>query len=194
MARIGIFGGSFNPVHVGHVALAGRLLQLARLDEVRFVVSPLNPFKQQASDLMPDNLRLEMVRRALAGMHGLQASDVEFRLPRPSYMWRTLRYLSARHPDDRLVLIIGADNWLAFDRWAHSEEILSHYEIAVYPRPGYAVDASSLPPSVHLYNVPLYNVSSTDIRRRLHAGESVDGLLPPGVEELLRGWMEKKSL
>lgn len=189
MARIGIFGGSFNPVHVGHVALARQLLSLARLDEVRFVVSPLNPFKQQAGDLMPDALRLAMVQRALANEPGLEASDVEFGLPRPSYMWNTLQHLSARLPGHHLVLVIGADNWLAFDRWAHSRDILSHYELAVYPRPGYAVDAVSLPPQVHLYDVPLFPVSSTDIRRRMRRGLPVDHLVPPGVADMLRRWL-----
>lgn len=189
MARIGIFGGSFNPVHVGHVSLARQLLSLARLDEVRFVVSPLNPFKQQAGDLMPDALRLAMVQRALANEPGLEASDVEFGLPRPSYMWNTLQHLSALLPGQDLVLVIGADNWLAFDRWAHSRDILSHYELAVYPRPGYAVDAVSLPPQVHLYDVPLFPVSSTDIRRRMRRGLPVDHLVPPGVADMLRRWL-----
>ena len=189
MARIVIFGGSFNPVHVGHVSLARQLLSLARLDEVRFVVSPLNPFKQQAGDLMPDALRLAMVQRALANEPGLEASDVEFGLPRPSYMWNTLQHLSALLPGQDLVLVIGADNWLAFDRWAHSRDILSHYELAVYPRPGYAVDAVSLPPQVHLYDVPLFPVSSTDIRRRMRRGLPVDHLVPPGVADMLRRWL-----
>lgn len=182
MARIGIFGGSFNPIHVGHIALARQLLGLARLDEILFVVSPLNPFKKQATDLMDDNYRLALVEMALQEEPKMKASDVEFHLPKPSYMWRTLEHLSLSRPDDKFVLIIGADNWLAFNRWAHYEEILSHYELAVYPRPGYPVDTTSLPANVHVYSTMLFPENSTEIRRRLAAGMSIHGLVPLKIE------------
>lgn len=194
MSRIGIFGGSFNPIHVGHIALARQLLRLARLDEVRFVVSPLNPFKQAATDLMPDGQRLAWVRKALEGEEHLVASDVEFHLPKPSYMWRTLQHLSQQQPGDDLVLIIGADNWLAFDRWAHSDDILARYELAVYPRPGFTVDATHLPPHVFFYPTTLYPVSSTEVRRRLDNGESIHGLVPQGIEEELVKEASKRGL
>ena len=182
MARIGIFGGSFNPIHVGHIALARQLLRLARLDEILFVVSPLNPFKKQATDLMPDDYRLALVEMALQEEPKMRACDVEFHLPKPSYMWRTLEYLSQSRPDDEFVLIIGADNWLAFNRWAHYEEILSRYELAVYPRPGYPIDTTSLPTNVHVYSTMLFPENSTEIRRRLVAGESIHGLVPLKIE------------
>lgn len=182
--RIGIFGGSFNPIHVGHIAIARELLTLARLDEVWFLVSPLNPFKKAATDLLDDDKRLLMAQRALRGETRLKASDYEFHLPKPSYTWNTLRHLKADYPDKQFVLIIGADNWLAFDRWARPDYILSHFDIAVYARPDCPIDAASLPPRVHLYNMGLFDISSTLIRSRIREGLPVAGLVPPAIETL----------
>ena len=182
--RIGIFGGSFNPIHVGHIAIARELLTLARLDEVWFLVSPLNPFKKAATDLLDDDKRLLMAQRALRGEVRLKASDYEFHLPKPSYTWNTLQHLKADYPDKQFVLIIGADNWLAFDRWARPDYILSHFDIAVYARPDCPIDAASLPPRVHLYNMGLFDISSTLIRSRIREGLPVAGLVPPAIETL----------
>lgn len=183
--RIGIFGGSFNPIHVGHIAIARELLTLARLDEVWFLVSPLNPFKKAATDLLDDDKRLLMAQRALRGETRLKASDYEFHLPKPSYTWSTLQQLSADYPDRRFALIIGADNWLAFDRWARPDFILAHYPIIVYPREGYAI-TQPLPAGVRLVDTPLYPVSSTEVRRRVKAGEDIAGLVPPPIESLVK--------
>ena len=182
--RIGIFGGSFNPIHVGHIAIARELLTLAQLDEVWFLVSPLNPFKKAATDLLDDDKRLLMAQRALRGEARLKASDYEFHLPKPSYTWNTLRHLKADYPDKQFVLIIGADNWLAFDRWARPDYILSHFDIAVYARPDCPIDAASLPPRVHLYNMGLFDIRSTLIRSRIREGLPVVGLVPPAIETL----------
>lgn len=182
--RIGIFGGSFNPIHVGHIAIARELLTLARLNEVWFLVSPLNPFKKAATDLLDDDKRLLMAQWALRGETRLKASDYEFHLPKPSYTWNTLRHLKADYPDKQFVLIIGADNWLAFDRWARPDYILSHFDIAVYARPDCPIDAASLPPRVHLYNMGLFDISSTLIRSRIREGLPVAGLVPPAIETL----------
>ena len=182
--RIGIFGGSFNPIHVGHIAIARELLTLAQLDEVWFLVSPLNPFKKAATDLLDDDKRLLMAQRALRGEARLKASDYEFHLPKPSYTWNTLRHLKADYPDKQFVLIIGADNWLAFDRWARPDYILSNFDIAVYARPDCPIDAASLPPRVHLYNMGLFDISSTLIRSRIREGLPVAGLVPPAIETL----------
>lgn len=180
--RIGVFGGSFNPIHVGHIGLARQIMQKARLDEVWFIVSPLNPFKKSATDLLDDRLRLLLARKALEGEPGLVASDYEFHLPKPSYTWNTLQHLQADYPACSFVLIVGADNWRAFDRWAHPDYILANFEIAVYARKDCPVDEASLPAGVKLVDAGLYPVSSTEIRRRAHEGKPVSGLVPPQIE------------
>lgn len=189
---IGIFGGSFNPIHMGHIRLARQIRKAAALDEVWFMVSPLNPFKKAAADLLDDRLRLGMARQALIGEEGLVASDYEFHLPKPSYTWSTLQHLSETYPDRRFALIIGADNWLAFDRWARPDFILAHYPILVYPREGYAI-TQSLPRGVRLINTSRYPESSTEIRRRVRAGEDITGLVPARIEALVNRYYRPQS-
>lgn len=178
--KTGIYGGSFNPIHNGHIALARHLLQEAELDEIWFVVSPQNPFKVQ-QQLLADDKRLLLVRKALAPYPQLVASDFEFSLPRPSYMWHTLQSMSAQWPDRELHLIIGADNWLCFDRWYHADDIRSTYHIIIYPRQGYDIVPSALPQGVRLVNTPLYNVSSTEIRADVAAGRDISGKVPSTI-------------
>lgn len=120
--HIGIYGGSFNPIHTGHIALARTLLRLTSLDEIWFMVSPLNPFKRATEDLLADNLRLKLTQLALEGEPRLVASDFEFGLPKPSYTYDTLRKLTETYPQNHFTLIMGADNWLAFDRWKDHEK------------------------------------------------------------------------
>lgn len=184
--RIGIFGGSFNPVHVGHIGLARQILSLAHLDEVWFLVSPLNPFKKAATDLLDDDKRLYITRQALKGESRLVASDYEFHLPKPSYTWNTLRHLKADYPDRQFTLIIGADNWLAFDRWAKPDYILSNCDIAVYARPECPIDASSLPQNVQVYDTCLYDISSTRIRDNVRRGLPITGMVPSQVEGIVK--------
>ena len=117
--KIGIFGGSFNPIHTGHVALAQAVLKQCELDEVWLMVSPLNPLKRNDSDLLDDSLRYQLARKALEGINGVKACDYEFRLPKPSYTWNTLQQLSKDFPDHRFCLLIGGDNWAHFERWRH---------------------------------------------------------------------------
>lgn len=178
--KTGIYGGSFNPIHNGHIALARHLLQEAELDEIWFVVSPQNPFKVQ-QQLLADDKRLLLVRKALAPYPQLVASDFEFSLPRPSYMWHTLQGMSAQWPDRELHLIIGADNWLCFDRWYHADDIRSTYPIIIYPRQGYDIVPSALSQGVRLVNTPLYNVSSTEIRADVAAGRDISGKVPSTI-------------
>lgn len=180
MMRAGIFGGSFNPVHNGHLALARSLLHAAGLDEIWFMVSPQNPLKRQDS-LLDDGKRLEMVRLALAGEPRLKACDYEFRLPRPSYTWNTLQSLSRDFPGVEFTLLIGGDNWAGFGRWFRHDDILASYRIAVYPRRGACASDMRVPPGVQVLDTPLIDISSTEIRRRIRAGLPVDSLVPPAV-------------
>lgn len=188
----GIFGGSFNPIHCGHIALARRLLDTAGLDEIWFMVSPQNPLKRQ-SDLLDDGQRLEIVRQALLGEPRLEACDYEFRLPRPSYTWETLRRMSAEWPDRRFTLLIGADNWQAFDHWHRGADIVSNYPVVIYPRLGSTVDRASLPAGVTLADTPLLDISSTEVRRRIRRGEPIDGMVPECVKEKIMECYETDS-
>jgi nicotinate-nucleotide adenylyltransferase len=183
MIKTGIYGGSFNPIHNGHIALARQILTSAGLDEVWFVVSPQNPFKQTSTDLLDDAKRLELTRLALADDDRLIACDDEYRLPRPSYTWHTLQALSRAYPDRTFTLLIGADNWLAFDRWYHGTDILSHYSIAIYPRRHSPIDATTLPTGVQLLDAELYDISSSDIRQRVRSGLSIAGMVPENIRE-----------
>lgn len=183
MIRTGIFGGSYNPIHIGHLALANYLCEYGDLDELWFMVSPQNPFKAHSSDLWDDNLRLELVRLAVEDYPKFQASDFEFQLPRPSYMVNTLQKLRETYPDREFVLIIGADNWKSFPRWKDADIIMKHHQLMVYPRPGYEIDESTLPAQVQLVDTPLLEVSSTFIRESLKAGKDVRYFLHPKVWE-----------
>ena len=173
--KIGIFGGSFNPIHTGHVALAQAVLKQCELDEVWLMVSPLNPLKRNDSDLLDDSLRYQLARKALEGINGVKACDYEFRLPKPSYTWNTLQQLSKDFPDHRFCLLIGGDNWAHFERWRHWKDILRHYDVVVYPRDEFA----------GTIDLPLINVSSTEIRQKVRAGECISGLVPACVETLV---------
>lgn len=181
MKRTGIFGGSFNPIHNGHISLARQLLDKAGLDEIWFVVSPQNPLKQRGQ-LLDDDKRLQMVKEALAHEPHMTASDYEFHLPRPSYMWDTLQSLSHDYPENQFTLLIGGDNWNCFDRWYHHDDIIRHYPIVIYPRDTSNIDPALLPPHVKLVNTPLYSISSTEIRQRIRNGLSIKGWVPPVTE------------
>ena len=185
MKQVGIFGGTFNPVHNGHLVLAHSFLQSMSLDEVWLMVTPLNPFKRNDT-LLDDAARLEMVKAAISGEDFIKASDYEFHLPVPSYTWTTLCRLRIDYPDCRFSLLIGSDNWAKFDLWYAHDEIIRNHDIAVYPREDWFVDASSLPPNVHLLNTPYVKISSTMIRQRIMNGETISDLVPKGVEQLIR--------
>lgn len=180
----GIFGGTFNPVHNGHVALAARILEAVRLDEVWLMVTPQNPWKANRL-LLDDQLRLEMVQAAVEDREGLVASDFEFSLPKPSYTWNTLQALTEAYPDRRFTLIIGADNWAGFNRWYEHDKILANYHIVVYPRTGSEIDGTALHPHVSLLQTELYDVSSTEVRQRVSKGLPIDHLVPPRVAALI---------
>lgn len=184
--RIGLFGGSFNPIHNGHIALARQLRQLAGLDEVWFMVSPQNPLKQGRSDLLDDRLRYLLARIALHGEEGLAACDYELHLPRPSYTWNTLQHLRHDYPDHTFILIIGGDNWQNFHRWYKADDILRDYQIVIYPRRGSNIDCPSLPSNVTIADTALLDISSTEVRQLLQSGQSIQGRVPTAIAPLVR--------
>ena len=171
MIRTGLFGGSFNPIHKGHILLAQKLKKEAGLDEVWLMVSPQNPLKQ-SQELLDDEARLEMAREAVKNERGIIASDYEMHLPKPSYTWNTLEALKRDFPDREFVLMIGGDNWELFDKWYRAEDIKANYEIVVYTRtPG---------------DEGFIDISSTDIRERIKAGRGIKRLVPKAVAELIK--------
>lgn len=183
--RTGIYGGSFNPIHNGHIAIARAMLDCDAVDEVWLMVSPQNPLKQSA-DLLDERLRLDMTRRATADIPCVTACDYEFHMPRPSYMWHTLQSLSRDYPDREFTLLIGADNWQVFDRWYHADDIIAHYPIRIYPRRGHDIEASTLPHNVKLVDTGLYDVSSTMVRERIRRGEDVSQLIPASIIKMAK--------
>lgn len=178
--KVGLYGGSFNPIHNGHIALAEAFLRQAELDEVWFMVSPQNPLKANTS-LLDDKIRFKMVQKVLKHKRNLIACDYEFHLPKPSYTWDTLQRLSNDFPQHQFTLLIGSDNWTAFDRWYHHEKILQNYKIVIYPRLGDEIDKNELPNSVSLLNAEFINISSTEIRERIANGKSIDHLVPAEI-------------
>ena len=183
--RIGIYGGTFNPFHNGHLTLARTFLSEYELDAVWLMVSPQNPFKRN-DVLLSDELRYKMVSQALQNEPCLQASNYEFSLPKPSYTRHTLQKLSADYPSHTFILLIGADNWRDFSKWYHADDILRHYEIAVFPRENVVLNASEMPRNVNILHAPLVNVSSTEIRNRVAKGLPIDGLVPTSVAQMIR--------
>ncbi len=182
MRCIALFGGSYNPVHVGHMMVASYVAQFTDVDEVWMSVSPLNPLKADvASELSSDAHRIDMLRIAIANASHIKVCDIELSMPQPSYTVDTLRELSSRYPDCRFVLIIGSDNWLVFDRWRDWRSILASHDILIYPRPGYPIGDLSEYPNVRLIEAPVADLSSTWIRRSLRAGKNMNYFLPPGV-------------
>ncbi|MBR2151169.1 MAG: nicotinate (nicotinamide) nucleotide adenylyltransferase [Prevotella sp.] len=173
MRKIGIFGGSFNPIHCGHIALAKAALEQCGFDEVWLMVSPQNPLKQGSSELLDDRLRYEMAKKALEGVEGVVACDYEFHLSRPSYTWNTLQHLSNDYPDCEFRLLIGGDNWAHFQRWRHWKDILRQHGVVVYPRGNY-------PGTIQM---PLLQVSSTEIRERVKLRQPITGLVPAAIEQ-----------
>lgn len=179
---IGIYGGSFNPIHIGHTSLAQSLVDQGLVDEVWLLVSPLNPLKQDnRSEYADYSDRLRMAELACEDCRGLKVSDFESHLPIPSYMVNTLAELQKAYPEHTFSLVIGADNWDSFHRWYKSEEIIDNYDILVYNRPGYALDESQLPSSVRVVDTPLYDISSTQIREAIKKGEMPAEWLSPNV-------------
>ncbi|KAA6342122.1 Nicotinate-nucleotide adenylyltransferase [termite gut metagenome] len=184
--KTGIFCGSFNPIHIGHLALANYICEYEGMDEIWFVVSPQNPLKQQAG-LLDDKVRMELVEAAIGEYPRFHASDFEFGLPRPSYTINTLDRLKETYPQKTFHLIIGSDNWAIFDKWKEPKRIIAENQLLIYPRPHYPIDkATPLPPTVRVVNAPLLDVRSTFIRKALAEGKDIRYFLHPEVWKRLK--------
>ena len=180
--KIGIFGGSFNPIHSGHAIIAHHIITSGVVDRLWLMISPVNPLKVDKEQQVKDTDRLRMVEMVSRPMEGVETSAFEFTMPKPSYTIDTLNALQEKFPDDEFYLVIGADNWVVFDRWRNSEEILAKYHLLVYPRLGYdVVIPEELRDRVTLVDAPIIELSSTVVRERLAKGLSVRYYVPDEV-------------
>lgn len=184
METIGIFGGSFNPVHVGHMMIAAYLTQWNIVDKIWLTLSPQNPLKD-SEVLIPDIKRLAMVHKACKNQKNIEICDIELTMPRPSYTIDTLNLLSRRFPNRKFKLVIGSDNWNNFDKWRDSEEILDKYGVIVYPRPGRPVK-NELVDGMELVQSPSIDLSSSFIREAIKKGKDMNLFLPAGVYEYIK--------
>ncbi|MDR1544921.1 MAG: nicotinate-nucleotide adenylyltransferase [Prevotellaceae bacterium] len=182
--KIGIYSGSFNPIHFGHIKLAKYLIDNDLVDEVWLVVSPQNPLKKEA-DLAEDLLRLKMAEIALKGEKKIKVSDIEFHLPKPSYTIDTLNYLQKKYPENEFCLLIGSDNVAVFDKWKNYTEILQKFSVIVYPREGYE-QKTELYQQMIFVDAPKFNISSTEIRERLSKNLHCKEFLPKKIIEFIK--------
>lgn len=184
MKKIGIYSGSFNPIHHGHVMLANYLVEFSDLDELWFVVTPQNPLKKKF-DLLDDTERLKMVQLAIGDDPRFRVSDIEMHLPRPSYTINTLTVLSEQYPDCRFVFICGMDSLQNLHQWREYQKILDDYELLVFPREGYNGGELVHHPSVTILKTPILEISSTFIRKSILEGRDVRHFMPGRVYEYL---------
>jgi nicotinate-nucleotide adenylyltransferase len=180
--KVGLLFGSFNPIHTGHLILAHFMATHTDLDAVWLVVSPQSPFKVE-QQMLAEQKRYELVQLAIAHNERLQALDIEFAMPKPSYTIDTLDELARRYPNHRFVLLMGEDNLPGLPRWKQADRILAENEVYVYPRPGVAATDVNAHPGVRVVDAPLLDISATFIRDCVRAGKSIRYLVPEGVEE-----------
>lgn len=185
--KIGLYFGTFNPIHVGHLAIANHMVEFSDLDEVWLVVTPHNPLKKK-STLLDNHHRLELVYRATEGYDKLKPSDIEFGLPQPNYTVNTLVYLKEKYPDNYFALIMGEDNLLNFHKWKNHDIILAENDIYVYPRVKKNKNTQSLfeaHPNVKKVEAPVMEISSTFIRKAIAAQKNIKPLLHTKVWEYI---------
>ncbi|MCD6019465.1 MAG: nicotinate-nucleotide adenylyltransferase [Bacteroidetes bacterium] len=182
--HIGLFFGSFNPVHVGHMVLANYMASFTELEQVWFIVSPHNPLKEKSS-LLDQNQRLHMVNLAIGDSNQLKSNNIEFGLPQPSYTINTLAHLKEKYPQHRFSLIMGEDNLESFSKWKNYEEILKNHFLFVYPRPGCNPGELKNHKSVMMTNAPVMELSSTMIRQSIKSKKDVSFFVPRAVWEYL---------
>ena len=181
--KVGLFFGSFNPIHIGHLAIANYMVAFTDIDQLWFVISPHNPFKERKT-LLADHHRLELVERAIAGDDRLRSSDIEFRMPTPSYTIDTLAWLGEKYPSHTFIIIMGSDGLPSFPNCKNAGELQRNYQRYVYPRPGYPVDVAGQE-NMEVVNAPHMEISSSFIRRAIAEGKDMRHFLPPAVWDYL---------
>lgn len=189
MKKIGLFFGSFNPIHIGHLILSNYILENSNMDELWFVVSPQNPFKEKKS-LLNDHNRLDMVELAIKNYPKMRASNIEFSLPQPSYTIDTLTYLHEKHPDYSFSLIMGEDNLKSLPKWKNYEQLLNNHHIIIYPREFEGEKRNSeyiQHENISFIKAPIIELSATEIRNMIKEGKNTRPMLPPEVFDYLDG-------
>lgn len=176
--KVGLYFGTYNPIHIGHLAIANYLVEFSEIDQLWFVVSPQSPFKTKRK-LLDNYQRLELVNRAIDHDFRFQASNIEFNLPRPSYTIDTLVYLKDKFPSYEFYLIMGADNLVYIEKWKNVEVILSDFKILVYPRPGFEKENLLNHPNIQFINAPVMEISSSFIRKAIADGKDIRHFIPP---------------
>jgi nicotinate-nucleotide adenylyltransferase len=191
MAKVGLYFGSFNPIHIGHIAIAGYMAEFTGLDEIWFIVSPHNPLKKKES-LLADYHRFFMTELAIKNYHQMRASDIESRLPIPSYTVDTLAHLQEKNPSDKFALVMGEDNLYTLHKWKNPEVLVNRYPIYVYPRPYTKKPSSPLLENILAMaeikssKAPLMDISGTFIRNGIKKGKNMSYFLPPPVWKYIR--------
>ncbi|RSK41669.1 nicotinate (nicotinamide) nucleotide adenylyltransferase [Mangrovimonas spongiae] len=184
--KIGLYFGTFNPIHIGHLVIANYMVEFSDLDKVWFVITPHSPFKKKSS-LLDDHHRYEMVYRATEAYEKLEPSNIEFNLPQPNYTVNTLTHLYEKYPNHEFSLIMGEDNLKSFHKWKNYQVILEHHDIYVYPR----ISKGSIETrfedhtKIHHINAPIMELSSTFIRSSIQEGKNIKPMLPENVWEYI---------
>ena len=182
--KVGLYFGTYNPVHIGHLAIANYMVEFTEIERLWFVISPQSPFKTKKK-LLDNYQRLEMVSRAIDYDTRLQASNIEFKLPIPSFTIDTLTYLKEQHPDHEFYLIMGGDNLVHLHKWKNHEIILSDYKVLVYPRPGHDIETFLTHANIQLVNAPIMEISSSFIRKAIAEGKDVRHFIPSKAYQYL---------
>ena len=182
MKKVGLYFGTFNPIHIGHLVIANHIVEFSDLDEVWFVITPKSPFKQKQT-LLDNHHRYQMVFEAIQDYPKLKASKIEFELSQPNYTINTLAYIGEKYPEHEFSLIMGQDNLKSFHKWKNYETILENHNLYVYPRisEGKVADSFKDHPKIHKVDAPIMEISSTFIRREHQKGKNVKPLLPEKV-------------
>ncbi|MFO7934210.1 MAG: nicotinate (nicotinamide) nucleotide adenylyltransferase [Bacteroidales bacterium] len=184
MIRTGLFFGSFNPIHIGHMVIANYMIEFSDLDQLWFVVSPHNPLKEKKT-LLKGYHRLEMVRLAIEGDDRFRESDIEFHMPRPSYTIDTLTYLEEKNRGREFLLVMGSDGLKNFHKWKNAHLIEQKYHRLIYPRPGTDRESTSGVPNATLMDAPLMDISSSFIRSAIRQGKDIRHMVPPKAYRFL---------